>query len=163
MVCWCGLYSLAYGSGISVCGWLGAMAARQVLTYPAYGVSARCVWCRLGVFCGAGALGAILLSRVIPGSRLPLYVAAGAVRWSLLQFALSTALAVGIWTAAIMLLADTLGVAAVLFGETIQEFGLIFALLLVAVLLLLFLRRRRLAKPSRSSVIGPPMNIGRCG
>ena len=70
--------------------------------------------------------GAILLSRVIPGSRLP-FIAAGAVHWSLLRLP-GTALAVGIWTAAIMLLADTLGVAAVqLFGETIQEFGLIFA------------------------------------
>ena len=90
--------------------------------------------------------GAILLSRLIPGSRLPLYVAAGAVRWSLIQFALSTAVAVGMWTGVLMFLASTLGVAAVdLLGYTVKEFGLIVGLLLVATCLLFYVRRRRLA------------------
>lgn len=46
---------------------------------------------------------AILVSRVVPGSRVPLYVAAGALRMRLSVFALCTFAAVGAWTAAIVL------------------------------------------------------------
>lgn len=40
----------------------------------------------------------IFLSRFLPGSRLPSYVAAGAVRWSFPRFASALAIAVTIWT-----------------------------------------------------------------
>jgi membrane protein DedA with SNARE-associated domain len=49
---------------------------------------------------GAGV--AILLSRMVPGSRLPLYVAAGVMRLPALIFATATAVAVLLWTAAIV-------------------------------------------------------------
>jgi membrane protein DedA with SNARE-associated domain len=49
---------------------------------------------------GAGL--AILLSRMVPGSRLPLYVAAGVMRLPALVFAAATAVAVLLWTAAIV-------------------------------------------------------------
>jgi len=42
----------------------------------------------------------LLLSRVVPGTRAPLYVAAGLVRLRLRVFALSTAVGVALWTAA---------------------------------------------------------------
>jgi membrane protein DedA with SNARE-associated domain len=45
---------------------------------------------------------AILLSRVLPGTRLPLYVAAGVMRLSATVFALATAVAVALWTAVIV-------------------------------------------------------------
>jgi membrane protein DedA with SNARE-associated domain len=46
---------------------------------------------------------AILLSRVLPGTRVPLYVAAGAFRLRLGVFLGCTAVAVTLWTAAIVL------------------------------------------------------------
>jgi membrane protein DedA with SNARE-associated domain len=49
---------------------------------------------------GAGL--AIMLSRMVPGSRLPLYVAAGVMRLSAVMFAAATAVAVLLWTAVIV-------------------------------------------------------------
>lgn len=46
---------------------------------------------------------AILLSRVLPGTRVPLYVAAGAFRLRIGVFLACTAAAVTLWTAAIVL------------------------------------------------------------
>jgi membrane protein DedA with SNARE-associated domain len=45
----------------------------------------------------------IVFSRLTPGTRLPLYVAAGLVRVPFLRFALWTAVAVAVWTPAIVL------------------------------------------------------------
>jgi membrane protein DedA with SNARE-associated domain len=45
---------------------------------------------------------AILLSRAVPGTRVPLYVAAGVMRMSARVFALATAIAVILWTVAIV-------------------------------------------------------------
>ena len=47
---------------------------------------------------------AVVMSRAIPGSRLPLYVAAGALRVSLRLFAKTTAICSAIWVAAIFAL-----------------------------------------------------------
>lgn len=52
---------------------------------------------------------AILLSRMIPSSRLPLYLAAGFVGHRFWRFAAWTALAVGIWTPVIVIGAGLLG------------------------------------------------------
>jgi membrane protein DedA with SNARE-associated domain len=49
---------------------------------------------------GAGL--AILISRVLPGTRLPLYVAAGVMRLPTMMFVFATAVAVLIWTAVIV-------------------------------------------------------------
>ncbi len=48
----------------------------------------------------------LVLSRVIPGTRLPTYLAAGFLRVSLLRFCLVTAVAVAVWTAAIFAIAQ---------------------------------------------------------
>lgn len=45
---------------------------------------------------------AILLSRALPGTRVPLYVAAGALRLRIAVFLASSAAAVAVWTAAIV-------------------------------------------------------------
>ena len=45
---------------------------------------------------------AILLSRVLPGTRVPLYVAAGAFQLRTATFAVCTAIGVLLWTAAIL-------------------------------------------------------------
>jgi membrane protein DedA with SNARE-associated domain len=50
-----------------------------------------------------GAMWAILLSRVLPGTRVPLYIAAGAFRLRLGVFLACTAAAVTLWTGAIVL------------------------------------------------------------
>lgn len=52
---------------------------------------------------------AVLGSRFAPGSRLPLYVAAGACRTSFAKFAAATLLAVGIWTPALVWLTAFFG------------------------------------------------------
>jgi membrane protein DedA with SNARE-associated domain len=49
-----------------------------------------------------GAALAILVSRVLPGTRLPLYIAAGVTRLPAMVFVLATAVAVLIWTAVIV-------------------------------------------------------------
>jgi len=49
---------------------------------------------------GAGL--AILLSRALPGTRLPLYVAAGALRLPTIVFVVATAIAVVLWTTVIV-------------------------------------------------------------
>jgi membrane protein DedA with SNARE-associated domain len=45
---------------------------------------------------------AILLSRALPGSRVPLYVAAGVMRLPPVIFALASAIAVLLWTAIVV-------------------------------------------------------------
>jgi membrane protein DedA with SNARE-associated domain len=45
---------------------------------------------------------AILLSRAVPGTRVPLYVAAGVMRLSATLFVVATAVAVLLWTAVIV-------------------------------------------------------------
>ena len=106
---------------------------------------------------------AILLSRMVPSSRLPLYLAAGFVGQSFWRFAAWTALAVGLWAPAIVLVAGLLGEE---FAEHVAHrighvglalLGLILALVVVArVVAILFdpvkrhTWRRRLGRARRS-------------
>jgi hypothetical protein len=88
----------------------------------------------------------LLSSRLIPGTRLPTYLAAGFLRIPFSKFLLVTGIGVAAWTGAIFLLATAFGSRLVSSLERWQEGG--WALLTVVLLLLMVLRLAgRLANP----------------
>ncbi len=78
---------------------------------------------------------AIVLSRFLPGTRLPTYVAAGALRANFWLFTLYFFLAVAIWTPAVVSLASWLGASAIGRWETFQRVSVV---LILAVLVATF-------------------------
>ena len=80
----------------------------------------------------------LLSSRLIPGTRLPTYLAAGFLRVPFSKFLLVTGIAVAAWTVTIFLLARSFGSRLVHFLERWQGGG--WALLTVVLLLLVTLR-----------------------
>jgi membrane protein DedA with SNARE-associated domain len=100
---------------------------------------------RAGEWLERKGLRAILVSRLVPGTRLPLYVGAGVVRASAWHFALYSALACAIWTPVLV------GVAAWAGREsaeaalvTLTRLGLIAGLVFIASRYATWERRRRL-------------------
>ncbi len=106
-----GLYAIGWVAGRRALRWRAV--ARRL---PVHQVEA------LGRWFDRHGWTAVLASRFIPGTRLPLYVAAGALGKEPLRFAAWTCLAVAIWAPAMLLLVVVLGGAAAsplraIFGE----------------------------------------------
>lgn len=80
----------------------------------------------------------IFLSRFLPGSRLPSYVAAGAVGWSFPRFASALAVAVLIWTPVLVGFAFFSGQQALAILEGYQKWAYPILFLLIFVLFFLF-------------------------
>lgn len=81
----------------------------------------------------------IFLSRFLPGSRLPSYLAAGAVGWSFPRFAGALGIAVLVWTPLLVGLAFYTGQQTLVFLEGYQRWAWLI-LLAVATLLFIFLK-----------------------
>ena len=79
----------------------------------------------------------IFLSRFLPGSRLPSYVAAGAVGWSFKRFASVLAVAVALWTPVLVSLTYYFGQKTLFWLESYQRWAWPVMLTLVVSLLLL--------------------------
>jgi membrane protein DedA with SNARE-associated domain len=82
----------------------------------------------------------LIVSRVIPGARLPTYLAAGFLRVPLLRFLLITGVASCAWTIAILLLTQIVGERLTIWFGTYTHVGLIFvsvAFLVIAILQML--------------------------
>lgn len=79
----------------------------------------------------------IFLSRFLPGSRVPSYVAAGAVGWSFPRFAIALAIAVVIWTPILVSFAYFSGQKALAIIEGYQKWAYPVLALLVLVLFLI--------------------------
>ncbi|MEO1236353.1 MAG: alpha/beta fold hydrolase [Planctomycetota bacterium] len=91
---------------------------------------------------------AVLASRFVPGTRLPLYVSAGALGKKPGRFALWTLLAVAIWAPVMLVIVVTLGEAAaspftLLFGRSWVALLASIALLLLVIRLTILLPTRR--------------------
>lgn len=80
----------------------------------------------------------IFLSRFLPGSRLPSYVAAGAVKWSFPRFAIALGIAVVIWTPILVGIAYFSGQKTIDFLENYHKwtYPILFILVLVLVLII---------------------------
>ena len=92
--------------------------------------------------------GAVLVSRFVPGSRTPLYIAAGAIGRRPGRFALWTCLAVAVWAPVMLVLVVVVGEAAsspfrLLFGKGWLAVVAALVLLVVAVRLMLYLGSTR--------------------
>ena len=103
---------------------------------------------RLGQWFDTKGWSAVLASRFIPGTRLPLYVAAGALGKKPGRFALWTCLAVLIWAPVMLLIVVVLGDAAaspfrVLFGESWLALIAVVLALLAVVRVVMHLPTRR--------------------
>ena len=85
-----GLYAVGSGLGHRVLGprWLGRYIPEKKLQHAQDWFSRRGVW-------------ALVISRVIPGSRLPLYFTAGALRFSTRRFAGVTGICAAVWVSLI--------------------------------------------------------------
>lgn len=84
----------------------------------------------------------LILSRLLPGTRLPTYLAAGFLRVPAPRFLLVTGLAAGGWTAAILLLAQTFGARLLQWLGACKSGGLILVLAGLLLLAILQLLRR---------------------
>ena len=98
--------------------WLARILGRPALKLPPFkwwvseaAIEEASAWLR------RRALVVVLISRFLPGSRLPTCMAAGILRTSLLKFCLYFALAVAIWTPAFV------GLNALLGREAVERFG----------------------------------------
>ena len=98
--------------------WLARILGRPALKLPPFkwwvseaAIEDASAWLR------RRALVVVLISRFLPGSRLPTCLAAGILRTSLLKFSLYFALAVAIWTPAFV------GMNALLGREAVERFG----------------------------------------
>ena len=113
---------------------VGRMGGARVLAWPRvrrYLTPARSA--RFAEWFEAHAASAILASRFLPGTRLPLYLAAGAFGASALRFALWSFVAVALWTPPLVLVsAGAAGPLAATLPDTWIARGLMAAGLLVA-------------------------------
>ncbi|HNM46663.1 MAG TPA: VTT domain-containing protein [Candidatus Sumerlaeota bacterium] len=84
---------------------------------------------------------AVLLSRFLPGTRIPTYVGAGMVRASVLKFLLATLAASLLWTVILLYLVSRIGEAVLpLLGD--MKWGIVLTIVL-CVLVYAYIRRRR--------------------
>lgn len=93
---------------------------------------------------------ALLLSRLIPGTRLPTYLAAGLVRMPFRTFAVVTGLAAIAWTSLLFGLAEALGPAARHLLSEYRQGAMVLPLIVVAPWLALTVLRRHLRQPRLS-------------
>jgi membrane protein DedA with SNARE-associated domain len=91
---------------------------------------------------------AILASRFLPGTRLPLYVTAGMVGMSVASFSLFTLVAVLLWAPALVLLASEFGAAFAAWLSTTLKIGGLASLTAAGLLLLILRAVRTLSVPS---------------
>jgi len=87
----------------------------------------------------------LVFSRLVPGARLPTYLAAGFLRVPLPRFLLVTGVASCLWTIAILFLAQTFGARLTSWLGTYKHAGLLLVFAGVILLLVLQLLRRALA------------------
>ncbi len=138
-----GLLAALFGCGLGIVVgdfslfWLGRVFGRPALRYPPlrYWLTEQrlehsSAWLR------RHGPAVILMSRFMPGARLPTYVAAGILRTSFWSFAAYFVLAVAAWTPAIVLLSAKLGAAALERLQGVQYAVWLVALGLVALLVL---------------------------
>ena len=111
--CYIGILSSDFGLA-----WLARILGRPALKLPPFkwwvseaAIEEASAWLR------RRALVVVLISRFLPGSRLPTCLAAGILRTSLLRFCMYFALAVAIWTPAFV------GMNALLGREAVERFG----------------------------------------
>lgn len=97
-------------------------------------------------FARRGAL-ALLLSRLVPGTRLPTYLAAGLVRMPFVPFALVTGLAALAWTSLVFAVAKALGPAARQFFSELRQGTFVLPLAIMIPWLGLAALRRCLKSP----------------
>ncbi len=93
---------------------------------------------------------ALLLSRLIPGTRLPTFLAAGLVRMPFATFASVTGLAAVAWTSLLFILAQALGPAARLLLAEFRNGAVFLPLIIVAPWLALTALRHALHRPRAS-------------
>ncbi|MBL9135166.1 MAG: VTT domain-containing protein [Verrucomicrobiales bacterium] len=90
---------------------------------------------------------ALVLSRLVPGTRLPTYLAAGLVRMPFLKFALVTGLAALAWTTLIFAIAHAFGPAARHLLSELRQGALVLPLLIITPWLVLAGIRRLMPLP----------------
>jgi membrane protein DedA with SNARE-associated domain len=129
---------------------LGRGVGRAVLAWPwvARHLRGR-AWTDFSEWLKRHAAGAIVASRFMPGTRLPLYVVAGVVRVPAAVFVLWSFIAAGLWTPTLVLLAAALGEAFVVPIARVIGVGATARLFAVAGLVLLFRTLARSADASR--------------
>lgn len=88
----------------------------------------------------------LIFSRVVPGARLPTYLAAGFLRWPLPRFLLVTGTASFVWTLAILFLAQTFGERLTAWLNQYQHGGLMLLGVAIGLLILLQLLHRAFSK-----------------
>ena len=91
---------------------------------------------------------AIIASRFLPGTRLPLYVTAGVVGMSAASFSSFTLVAVSLWAPALVLLSAEFGAASAAWFSTVLEFAGLASLAGAGLLLLILRVGRTLAASS---------------
>lgn len=84
----------------------------------------------------------LIFSRVIPGARLPTYLAAGFLRLSFNQFLTVTGMAVLVWTTVILELAQVVGTKLLLWASALDNKGWVLAIPVVLIFAALRLFRR---------------------
>jgi membrane protein DedA with SNARE-associated domain len=95
----------------------------------------------------------LILSRCVPGTRLPTYLAAGFLGVSFGKFFLVTGLAALIWTLCILLLAQTIGAPLVHWLNGYSHGSLVLVITGVVLLAALQLIRRRLKRPDMGRIL----------
>jgi membrane protein DedA with SNARE-associated domain/pimeloyl-ACP methyl ester carboxylesterase len=131
--CFAGIYI-----GDMLLFWVGRLVGRPALAVPplSWWLSAESVERSSAWFRRRGAA-VILLSRFMPGLRLPTYFAAGLLRTRFLYFAGYFLLAAALWTPMLVALAWWLGDRVLVRFEQVQEHGWLLLALAVALLVLL--------------------------
>jgi membrane protein DedA with SNARE-associated domain len=104
-------------------------------------------WSELGRWLQRHAAGAIVGSRFLPGTRVPLYVTAGVLRMPFGVFASWSTIAVGLWTPTLVLLTASFGERFVRAVAPVVGSGTTTRLLVVAIAVAVLQAARRLASP----------------
>ena len=138
---------MLYGLGRLGRPWLGKAPLRWFISPADVARSSR--W-----FKRRGAL-VILLSRFIPGTRLPTYVSAGLLRTNVWWFALNLLIPVALWTPLLVALAQLIGDRFFATFEVFQHYALpAFAALMLSVWLVLGLGRSLASRRGRRLLLG---------
>jgi membrane protein DedA with SNARE-associated domain len=94
------------------------------------------------------AAGAIIMSRFLPGTRLPVYVTAGIVGIPAASFSLFTLIAVSLWAPVLVLVAAQFGAASAGWLTAILKVGTLASLAAAGIMVLLLRAGRALVRPS---------------
>ena len=150
MACGLGIFFgdlMLYGLGRLGRPWLGKVPLKWFISSQDVARSSR--W-----FQRRGAL-VILISRFVPGMRLPTYVAAGLLRTNVWWFAVNLLIPVVLWTPLLVALGRYVGVRFFDTFEVFQRYALpAFALLMLSVWLLLSLGRSLASYRGRRLLVG---------